>query len=100
MKQLNGFSASKYQPEQWVNLIKESGAKYAVITTKHHDGVSLEFKGRKAITSRKIHWQKRCLKSFCFCIKKSGLKTGFISHFQIGAILITISIPGQKSVTN
>ncbi|WP_262708718.1 MULTISPECIES: alpha-L-fucosidase [unclassified Chryseobacterium] len=41
MQQLNGFSASKYQPEQWVNLIKESGAKYAVITTKHHDGVSL-----------------------------------------------------------
>ncbi len=41
MKQLDGFSASKYQPEQWVNLIKESGAKYAVITAKHHDGVSL-----------------------------------------------------------
>jgi alpha-L-fucosidase len=34
--------------EQWVNLIKESGAKYAVITTKHHDGVSLELKGRKS----------------------------------------------------
>jgi alpha-L-fucosidase len=24
MKQLNGFSASGYQPDQWVNLIKES----------------------------------------------------------------------------
>jgi len=51
MKQLNGFSASKYQPEQWVDLIKESGAKYAVITTKHHDGVSLwNSKAEKAVT--------------------------------------------------
>lgn len=41
MKQLNGFTASNYQPEYWANLIKASGARYAVITTKHHDGVAL-----------------------------------------------------------
>ncbi|MCD4675238.1 MAG: alpha-L-fucosidase [Desulfobacula sp.] len=41
MKQLDGFTADKYKPEEWTNLIKESGAKYAVITSKHHDGVAL-----------------------------------------------------------
>ena len=41
MKQLNGFTADKYKPEEWTILIKESGAKYAVITSKHHDGVAL-----------------------------------------------------------
>ena len=41
MAQLNGFTASKYNPEEWAALIKESGARYAVITTKHHDGVAL-----------------------------------------------------------
>jgi len=41
MKQLNGFTASKYDPEAWAKLIYESGARYAVITTKHHDGVAL-----------------------------------------------------------
>ncbi|MEQ1623349.1 MAG: alpha-L-fucosidase [Sediminibacterium sp.] len=41
MKQLNGFTASNYQPEYWAGLIKASGARYAVITTKHHDGVAL-----------------------------------------------------------
>lgn len=41
MKQLNGFTASNYQPEYWASLIKASGARYAVITTKHHDGVAL-----------------------------------------------------------
>ena len=41
MQQLKGFTSSKYNPEQWADLIKESGARYAVITTKHHDGVAL-----------------------------------------------------------
>ena len=41
MKQLDGFTAANYHPEAWASLIKESGAQYAVITTKHHDGVAL-----------------------------------------------------------
>ncbi|MFI1772042.1 alpha-L-fucosidase [Thalassobellus citreus] len=41
MKQLNGFTAKNYNPKYWAKLIKESGAKYTVITTKHHDGVAL-----------------------------------------------------------
>jgi len=41
MKQLDGFTAEDYDPAEWVSLIKESGAKYAVLTSKHHDGVAL-----------------------------------------------------------
>lgn len=41
MKQYQGFASSKYNPEEWVRLITESGAKYTDITTKHHDGVAL-----------------------------------------------------------
>jgi len=41
LKQLKGFTAAKYNPGQWAELIEESGAKYAVLTTKHHDGVAL-----------------------------------------------------------
>ncbi len=41
MKQLEGFTASKYDPAAWADLIEKSGAKYAVITTKHHDGVAM-----------------------------------------------------------
>ena len=35
MKQLNGFTMSKYDAAAWADLIKASGARYAVITTKH-----------------------------------------------------------------
>ncbi len=41
LKQVDGFTASNYNPKQWATLIKASGAKYAVITTKHHDGFAL-----------------------------------------------------------
>lgn len=41
MKQAERFTASKYDPKEWVRLIKESGAQYTVITTKHHDGMAL-----------------------------------------------------------
>tara|TARA_R110002033_G_scaffold58464_5_gene108258 strand:- start:248128 stop:249453 length:1326 start_codon:yes stop_codon:yes gene_type:complete len=41
MRQLDGFTAKNYNPQYWAKLIKESGAKYAVITTKHHDGIAL-----------------------------------------------------------
>lgn len=41
MKQLNGFTLKNYNPAMWAELIRQSGAKYAVITTKHHDGVAM-----------------------------------------------------------
>ena len=41
MSQMKGFAAENYNPIAWAQLIKESGAKYCVITTKHHDGLSL-----------------------------------------------------------
>ena len=41
MKQLDDFTADNYNAEEWAKLIKESGAKYTVITSKHHDGVAL-----------------------------------------------------------
>ncbi len=41
MKQLKGFTLKNYDPNYWADLIKESGARYAVLTTKHHDGVAM-----------------------------------------------------------
>lgn len=78
MKQLNGFSASQYKPEEWTDLIKESGAQYAVITTKHHDGVALwNSKADKAISIPGHSLAKKdVLTPFVSSLKKSGLKTG------------------------
>lgn len=78
MKQLDGFTAARYNPQEWVNLIKNSGAKYSVITTRHHDGVSLwNSKAPLAITTVKdAVAHKDVLTPFVNDLKKAGLKTG------------------------
>lgn len=35
------FTADKFNPKDWVDLIADAGAKYFVPTTKHHDGFAL-----------------------------------------------------------
>lgn len=78
MKQLNGFTAKNYNPQQWVELIRESGAKYAVITSKHHDGVALWNSKQPEAISVALHSQanRDVLTPFISALKKSGLKTG------------------------
>ncbi len=35
------FQAENFQPEQWAELFRNSGAKYVVLTSKHHEGYCL-----------------------------------------------------------
>lgn len=78
LKQLDGFGAENYNPGEWIKLIKDSGAKYAVITSKHHDGVSLwNTQASFAISTKNGSTAARdLLTPFISELKKSGLKTG------------------------
>lgn len=77
MKQMAGFTASRYNPEAWAELIEESGARYAVITTKHHDGVALWPTGEKHYSVVKHTPAKRdLLKPFYNALDKRGIKRG------------------------
>jgi alpha-L-fucosidase len=35
------FKAEHFEPEQWADLFKRAGAKYVVLTSKHHEGFTL-----------------------------------------------------------
>ena len=77
MKQLNGFTASRYNPDLWAALIKESGAKYAVITTKHHDGVALWPTGQQHFNAGDFTAAKKdLLQPFYDALDKEGIKRG------------------------
>ncbi|MDO5732586.1 MAG: alpha-L-fucosidase [Eubacteriales bacterium] len=41
MKQCEGFTAEHFDANAWAQLFKRAGARYAVLTSKHHDGVCL-----------------------------------------------------------
>jgi len=77
MKQLNGFTAKNYNPEYWAELIKESGAKYTVITTKHHDGVALwDTKQGDLSVVKKTPAKRDVLTPFVKAARKEGLRVG------------------------
>lgn len=77
MAQLKGFTASKYNPAAWADLIKSSGARYTVITTKHHDGVALwNSKENHYNTAKNTPANRDLLKPFYDEIRKRGIKAG------------------------
>jgi alpha-L-fucosidase len=78
IKQLNGFTAKDYRPKEWAKLIKQAGAKYTVITTKHHDGISMwNTKADKAITTLQDAAAKQdVITPFVKAIQEEGLHTG------------------------
>lgn len=76
LKQVDGFSAEKYDPEFWAKLIKESGAKYSVITSRHHDGFSLWDTKFGSLNSINSAAKKDVLTPFVKALRKNDLKVG------------------------
>ena len=77
MKQLNGFTLKNYDPAAWAALIQASGAKYAVITTKHHDGVAMYNTKMNELSSVKATPAKKdMIQPFFEELRKRNIKTG------------------------
>jgi alpha-L-fucosidase len=84
MGQLDGFTASKYDPEQWADLFERAGAKYAVLTTKHHDGVALwDTKANDLSVVQKTPAGRDLIGPYVDAMRRHGLKVGFYySHLD------------------
>ncbi len=73
----NLFDPDLYHPEEWAAKAKEAGMKYAVITTRHHEGFSLwdtkfsDFKATNTPAKRDL------IKPFVEACRNAGLKVGF-----------------------
>jgi alpha-L-fucosidase len=71
------FTADAYQPDEWAAMFKEWGAKYAVLTTKHHVGFALFDMPRSKFTAKKSSPAKRdLLTAYCVAMRKAGIKVG------------------------
>lgn len=73
----NEFDPIDYNPVRWARLAKKAGMKYAVITTKHHDGFCLfdskytEYKATNTPAGRDL------IREFVDAFRAEGLKIGF-----------------------
>jgi len=77
MKQIKGFTAKNWNPDEWAALIRESGAKYTVITAKHHDGVALwdtKYGNNNILHNSPAN--RDLITPFAKAIRKQGLKLG------------------------
>lgn len=77
MKQLKGFTLKNYNPAAWADLIQESGARYSVITTKHHDGVAMyDTKMNDMSIVKKTPAKRDMIEPFFNELRKRNIKCG------------------------
>ncbi|MDN5211353.1 alpha-L-fucosidase [Fulvivirgaceae bacterium BMA12] len=76
------FTADLFDPDQWAALFEEAGAKYVVITSKHHDGYTLW--PNKEANDRGFAWnsveigsKRDLLGDLTAAVKKTDVKMGF-----------------------
>ena len=76
-KYFDNFNPDLYNPREWAKMAKAAGMKYAVITTKHHEGFCLfdsKFTDCKAPNTAV---GKDLLKEWVEAFRAEGLKIGF-----------------------
>jgi alpha-L-fucosidase len=76
------FTADLFNPDEWAEVFKNAGAKYIVITTKHHDGFCLwpskEANDRGfAWNSMEVGASRDLIGDLTKSIKDAGIKMGF-----------------------
>lgn len=77
MKQLDGFTAKNFDADKWADLIEKAGAKYAVLTSKHHDGVALfDTQYSDLSVMKKTPAKRDIVKEFNSAIQKRNIRTG------------------------
>lgn len=76
-KYFDSFTAEGYDPADWAKTAKKAGMKYAVLTTKHHEGFCLfdsaytDYKATKAPAGRDL------VREFADAFRAEGIKIGF-----------------------
>lgn len=68
---------TSFSPRQWVALAKKMGAKYAVLTTRHHDGFCLFDTKTTDFNSVKTAAKRDYVREFAEACRAEGLRVGF-----------------------
>ena len=76
------FTCEMFEPDDWADVFKRSGAKYVVLTSKHHDGYCL-WPNKEASESYGMAWnsvesgpKRDLMRDLGDAVKDAGLKMG------------------------
>lgn len=71
------FKAPKFDPDRWMDLAKEAGMKYVVMTTKHHDGFCMFDTKLTEYKVTNTPFGRDAIREVTRAAKRRGLKMGF-----------------------
>jgi alpha-L-fucosidase len=74
------FRAEKWDPQDWVKLFKQSGAKYVIPIAEHHDGFAMYDSDLSDWTAAKMGPHRDVLAELSQAIREAGLHFGLSSH--------------------
>ena len=78
----NSFDTAPGAPRQWVKLAKNAGAKYVIMTTRHHEGFSLWDSKVNPINSVNYGPHRDLVREFVDACREFDMKVGFYSSLM------------------
>lgn len=70
------FKPDPAAPDQWASVAKRAGLKYAVLTSRHHDGFSLFNSSGNAFNTVETAARQDIVRRFLQAMRAEGLRTG------------------------
>lgn len=74
------FAASKFNPDEWAELFRKSGAKYVMPTAEHHDGFALWDSALTRWDAKDMGPKRDLIGDMAIAVRKAGLKFAVSSH--------------------
>ena len=74
------FKAEKFDPDAWVSLFAEAGARYVVPVAEHCDGFAMYDSGMSEWTAAKMGPKRDVVGDLAAATRKRGLRFGVSSH--------------------
>ena len=93
------FTAENFRPDRWAALFKKAGARYAVLTAKHHDGYALwPSPETPYYNSVALGSGRDLVGEFATAMRAAGLKCGFYySLMEYANPLFPATVAGKSA---
>ena len=71
------WNPDRYDPKEWARIAKQAGMKYAVLTTKHHEGFCLFDSAYTEFKSTNTPYGRDLVREFVDAFRAEGIRVGF-----------------------